>query len=145
MNISGATDWKETVAPDEPERFERYASELRALQKKNARGGPPSRALHAKGHVGAQGELVVPAGLPESLRVAVFAEPRSWPVYVRFSNGSGRRRADGISDVRGVALKLVGVSGRKVIPGLEDKRTQDFLFIQSPDMPVRTPDDFFAL
>lgn len=144
MNISGATDWKEAVAPDETERFERYASELRALQKKNARGGPPSRALHAKGHVGAQGELIVSPGLPEPLRVAVFAEPRSWPVYVRFSNGSGRHQHDRTPDVRGMALKLVGVPGRKLIPGLEDKRTQDFLFIHTPSTPFRGPDEFVS-
>ncbi|MFL5356521.1 catalase [Archangium sp.] len=132
------------MAPDETERFERYASELRALQKKNARGGPPSRALHAKGHVGAQGELLVPAGLPEPLRVAFFAEPRSWPVYVRFSNGSGRHQHDRTPDVRGMALKLVGVPGRKLIPGLEDKRTQDFLFIHTPSTPFRDPDEFVS-
>lgn len=144
MNISGATDWKETVAPDETERFERYASELRAMQKKNARGGTPSRALHAKGHVGAQGELIVSPGLPEALRVAVFAEPRSWPVYVRFSNGSGQHQHDRTPDVRGMALKLVGVPGRKLIPGLEDKRTQDFLFIHTPSTPFRDPDEFVS-
>ncbi|HEX8434895.1 catalase [Archangium sp.] len=144
MNISGATDWKETLAPDEVERFERYASELRELQRRNARGGPPSRALHAKGHVGATGELIVSKDLPEALRVAVFAEPRSWPVFVRFSNGSGRHQHDRTADVRGVALKLVGVPGRKLIPGLEDKRTQDFLLIQEPTTPFRTPDEFVA-
>lgn len=145
MNISAVTDWKETVAPDEAERFERYASELRELQKKNARGGTLSRALHAKGHVGAVGELTVPSGLPEALRVAVFSEPRTWPVYVRFSNGSGRHQHDRTPDVRGMALKLVGVPGRKLIPGLEDKRTQDFLLIQNPAVPFRDPDEFVAL
>jgi hypothetical protein len=144
MNISGATDWKETVAADETERFERYASELRALQKKNARGGTASRALHAKGHVGAVGELLVSSGLPEALRVAVFSEPRSWPVYVRFSSGSGHHQHDRTLDVRGLALKLVGVPGRKLIPGLEDKRTQDFLLIQTPATSFRTPDEFVA-
>ncbi len=145
MSPPVATQWKEQISPDEAARFERYAAELRAMQKNRARGGTLARGLHAKQHIGAWGELVVPAGLPEALRVAVFAEPRSWPVYVRFSNGSGKRQGDGVSDVRGLALKLVGVPGRKLIPGLEDKRTQDFLFIQSPDMPVRTPDDFFTL
>jgi hypothetical protein len=145
MSMNIATDWKELIPPDEAARFDRYATELRALQKNRSRGGTLARGLHAKAHLGAVGELVIPPGLPEPLRVAVFAEARTWPVYVRFSNGSGRHKHDGVSDVRGVALKLVGVPGRKIIPGLEDKRTQDFLFIHSPDMPVRTPDDFFAL
>ncbi|HEX8818795.1 MAG TPA: catalase [Archangium sp.] len=132
------------MAPDEVERFERYASELRELQRKNARGGPPSRALHAKAHVGAFGELTVSPGLPEPLRVALFAEQRTWPVYARFSNGSGRNQPDRTADIRGLALKLIGVPGRKLIPGLEDKLTQDFLFVQLPTMPFGTPDEFLA-
>jgi hypothetical protein len=144
MPISGATDWKEVVAPDETSRFDAFAAQLRALQKKNAGGGPAARGLHAKGHLGATGELTVSGDLAPELRIAVFAEPRTWPVYVRFSNGSGLRQHDRTTDVRGMALKLVGVPGRKLIPGLEDKRTQDFLFIQVPAVAFRTPDEFVA-
>jgi len=140
MNLS--TRWKENVAPDEGPRFDRYANELRAVQKQRAANGKPSRGLHAKGHLGVTGEFIVSPGLPEALRVAVFAEPRSWPVYVRFSNGAGQHQHDGVADVRGMAVKLVGVPGRKIIPGLEDKRTQDFLLIHSPAVPFRTPDEF---
>ncbi len=145
MTIRGATNWTENVPADESERFERYATELRAMQRNRAKGGNRSRALHAKGHVGATGELVISEGLPDALRVAVFAEPKRWPVYVRFSNGTGRRQKDAAPDVRGIALKLVGVPGRKLIKGLEDKRTQDFLFIPTPNMPLRTPAEFVAL
>src|SRR5205085_3675867 len=96
----------EIVAPDEEARFERYAAELRARQKL------PSRALHAKQHVGVEGRLEV-GELPAPLRVAVFAQPRTWPVYVRFSNGAPRKQRDPVPDVRGIALKLRGLPGRK--------------------------------
>jgi hypothetical protein len=138
------TTFQENIAPGEAARFDAYAAELRALQKQRAQGGKAMRGLHAKSHAGAIGELVVPAGLPDVLRVAVFSEPRSWPVYARFSNGHGGRQHDGAADVRGLAIKLVGVPGRKLIPGLEDKRTQDFLFIQSATTPFRGPDEFVA-
>jgi hypothetical protein len=128
----------EIISPDEEARFERYAAELRAMQK------VPRRALHAKQHLGAEGRLEV-AALPAQLRVAVFAEPKTWPVYLRFSNGSGRMQHDGIPDVRGIAVKLRGVPGRKIIKGLVDKKTQDFLFIHTPATPFRTPDEFVAL
>lgn len=144
MTLSVSTQWKENVAPDETQRFDRYANELRAMQQRRAANGRTPRALHAKGHVGAFGELIVPSGLPDALRVGVFAEPRSWPLYARFSNGSGAHQPDKTLDVRGLALKLVGVPGRKLIPGLEDKRTQDFLFIQVPNTSFRTPDEFVA-
>src|SRR5438067_1979534 len=102
-----------------------------------------SRALHARQHVGVEGRLEV-GELPAHLRVAVFAQPRTWPVYVRFSNGAPRKQRDPVPDVRGIALKLRGVPGRKLIRGLEDKKTQDFLLIQSPATPFRTPDEFVA-
>jgi hypothetical protein len=136
--------WKETIAPDETSRFDRYAAELRALQSASAQGRPNRRALHVKPHVGAAGELVVPE-LPANLRVGPFAQPATWPCYVRFSNGSPQRQHDGVADVRGVALKLVGVPGKKLIAGMEDKRTQDFLFIQSQAIPFSGPDDFMTL
>src|SRR5260370_41107418 len=107
----------EQVAPDETERFERYARELRELQQARRRDGLLPRALHAKAHRGAVGRLEVPPGLPAQLRVGPFAAPRAWPLYARYSNGSGVPQGDGAPDVRGLALKLVGVPGRKLIPG----------------------------
>jgi hypothetical protein len=133
----------ETVAPDEEERFRGFAEEIAAIQSaRSAKGdGQVARALHVKQHLGAVGELVVKA--PETARSGVFAmSGKSWPVYVRFSNGSSRHQPDGAPDVRGFALKLVGVPGTKLIKGLESEVTQDFLFIDTPALPFRTPDEF---
>jgi len=135
--------WSETIAGDEAVRFARYASELREMQKVRAHNGKTSRALHAKQQIGAVGQLVV-AQQPGALRPALFAQPAIWPVYARFSNGSGARQHDSVADVRGIAIKLVGVPGKKLIPGLEDERTQDFLFIQVPATPFRDPDEFVS-
>lgn len=135
--------WNETVAEDEVARFDGYARELREMQKARARDGKTRRALHAKQHVGVVGRLVV-AQQPGPPYPALFAQPATWPVYARFSNGSGARQHDGVADVRGIAIKLVGVPGRKLIPGLEDKLTQDFLFIQAPATPFRGPDEFVS-
>jgi hypothetical protein len=137
-------NWTERIAPDEQARFDGYAAELRELARKNARGNKPGRALHLKAHVGAVGELEV-GELPPALRVGPFAKPGRWPLYARFSNGSGARQHDGTPDVRGVALKLVGVPGKKIIPGLQEKKTQDFLFIHTPATPFVGPDDFVEL
>ncbi|HEY6080320.1 MAG TPA: catalase [Polyangiaceae bacterium] len=133
----------ETIPSDEAERFKGFAAEITALQRARATqtGSAPARALHAKQHLGAVGELVVTAA--GSSQVGVFAEAgKSWPVYVRFSNGSGRHQGDKDPDVRGFALKLVGVPGPKLIPGLEGEQTQDFLFIDTPVIPFRDPDEF---
>lgn len=143
MDISVATmTWKETIAPDETARFTAYALELREMQKARARNGTTPRALHAKQHLGAVGQLVITP--PPGPRPVLFARPATWPLYARFSNGSFARQHDGVPDVRGIAIKLVGVPGRKLIPGLEDRRTQDFLFIQVPATPFRGPDEFLS-
>jgi hypothetical protein len=143
--MSPATDWKETVPEGEAERFERHAETLRDLQRKNARGGSTSRALHAKGNAGLEAELTVLPDLPEHARIGLFAGPASYRAYVRFSNGAGQHQPDRKPDVRGVAIKVLGVSGKKIIPGMEDAKTQDFLMIRAPSTPFASADDFVAL
>jgi len=144
--MSPATDWKESVPAGESERFERYAEELRDLQRRAAAAsGRKSRALHAKGNAGLEAEFTVRPDLPAHARHGVFAEPRTYRSYVRFSNGGGRHLADRKPDVRGVAIKIVGVPGKKIIPGLEDAPTQDFLLIKSAATPFRNADEFVAV
>lgn len=132
----------EIIAGDEGTRFEQYAAELVGIQRARAeKSGVVSRALHVKQHLGAVGELLVTA--PEGARFGVFSTPgQVWPLYARFSNGSSSHQADKLPDVRGFALKLVGVPGSKIIPGLEQEQTQDFLMIAGPSIPFRDPEEF---
>jgi len=134
----------EVIAAGEAERFREFAAQIEAIQRARASASLGlTRGLHVKQHVGAVGELVVTAA--ESERVGVFAESgHRWPVYARFSNGSGHKQSDNAPDARGFALKLVGVPGKKLIEGLEDAVTQDFLFINTAALPFRTPDEFMA-
>lgn len=134
--------WKESPAEGEHEKFERYATILADMQR--ARGEGAGRALHAKQHAGLSAELEVLADVPDYARVALFAQPKTFQAYVRFSNGSGARVSDDRPDVRGLALKLLDVPGKKLIPGLEDETTQDFLFINTPSLAFRTVDEFVA-
>jgi hypothetical protein len=140
-----ATDWKENIPADEAERFERYARELRELQAVRARAQGMGRALHARAQAGVEAEFTVRDDVPEYARVGFFGAPGTHRAYVRFSNGSGMRQPDQKPDIRGVAIKIFGVPGKKLIPGLEDAKTQDFLLIHTPAMPVRSADEFLAL
>jgi catalase len=140
-------DWKETIAPDEEARFEKHAATLAELQKGVAKGGDVVlRALHAKSHAGVTATLEVldldKAGAPAELKHGLFAKPATYAAYVRFSSGTGFLQPDTAPDIRGVAVKVLGVPGTKVIPGLEKASTQDFLFIQVPANAFRGPDDF---
>ncbi len=132
----------ETIPGDEAQKFQGFAAEIAALQlARAARSGVTTRVVHVKQHVAAVGELAVTAS--EAGRFGVFAETgKRWPVYARFSNGSQFHQSDREPDARGFALKLVGVPGKKLIEGLEDQLTQDFLFIDTPALPFKTPDEF---
>jgi len=143
--LAPSTDWKEIVSPGEAERFERIAETMHGLQLKSAHGGRPARAAHAKGQLGVEAELEVLPDLPEAARVALFAQPGKYRAYVRYSNGATKRQSDRKPDVRGVAIKLVGVKGKKLIPGLEDAVTQDFLMIRSVVTGFHTADEFVAV
>lgn len=137
-----ANDWKEVIPAGEAELFERLARELVELQHGHARSGQLARGLHAKGLPGLEAEFTVLSDLPAEARAGLFATPATYRAYVRFSNGAGRRQPDDTPDVRGIGVKLVGVGGRKVIPGLEDAKTQDFLAIRTPAVPFRDAEEF---
>lgn len=143
--IEPSTDWRETIPPGEEAILLRHAEALRDLQRAHTRKSGPGRALHRKGHAGVRAEVTPRPDLPAHLRVGMFAEPRTYPAYVRFSNGSGALQRDGKGDVRGVALKVVGAPGKKLIPGMEDAKTQDFLMIRTPSTPFRDATEFVGV
>lgn len=143
--MNPATDWSETIPPEEAERNERLAAKLRDLQLLRAQKYPLGRGLHYKAHGGLRGELEVLPDLPEWARVGIFAAPGCYRAYVRFSNGAGHSQPDKVDDVRGFAVKVVGVPGEKLIEGMKDAMTQDFLAILTPSLPFASAEEFVAV
>ena len=137
-----ASDWKELIPDDEAARFQRHADLLGTFQARHAHAG---RGLHTKSNLGVEATFEVLADVPADARIGMFATPRSYPAVVRFSNGAGRRQSDRKLDVRGIAVKLFGVDGKKVIPGMEDATTQDFLAIRTAAVPIKNADEFMAI
>jgi hypothetical protein len=86
------------------------------------------RQQHAKGHGFVRGELLIYADLPRHLRQGLFAVPRSYPVIVRFSTALGDIRSDRIRIPRGMAVKVLGVSGLKSLAD-DNSTNQDFLLV----------------
>ncbi len=136
-----ATDWKEDIADNEAERFAYYTSVLSAIQAKAQAG----RALHAKGNLGVEADFEVLGDIPADAKQGMFAVAKKYPALVRFSNGASAKRADQKPDIRGIAVKVIGVDGDKVIPGMEAAVTQDLLGIRSPTTPVKNAEEFIKL
>jgi hypothetical protein len=119
--------WEEKYLDGEAELFRNFANDIVGYQKKDADKGRLLRGFHAKIHAGFAAEFKVLADLPEHARHGVFAKPRTFPALVRFSNGDSHINPDSTHEPRGIAIKLIGVEGRKLLPGQEDAVTQDFL------------------
>jgi hypothetical protein len=126
---SPSTAWKEVVEPDEEKLFSDFLSTITAQQHEvvKERGEPPLRGFHAKLHLGLAAEFHVLPDLPDYARRGVFGQsPRTFDAVVRFSNGDPHVNRDGHKEPRGLAIKLVGVPGKR-LPGQEGIVTQDFL------------------
>jgi hypothetical protein len=123
------TTWREIVEPGEQARFEGFAQEIMARQKAVAADTrePLRRGFHAKLHAGLMAQFQVLADLPEHARYGVLSTPQVFPAVVRFSNGEPAAHRDKHKEPRGIAIKLIGVGGRKLLPEQANAITQDFL------------------
>jgi hypothetical protein len=123
-----STDWQEKIAPDEEERYAGYAKQFAQLQaRKSARWGT-GRTLHRKQLTAASGTLEVLDGLPPFASHGLFAHPRDYDVWVRTSNGGLDRAPDRVPDIRGFAIRVLGVQGESAL-GNGPAVSQDFTLI----------------
>lgn len=143
--MKASKDWKERIADDEETRFRAHAETLLGIARARDQGSSKKRALHTKGNIGLRARFTVLGDLPEEARVGLFREPGGYDAWVRYSNGSPAIQSDRKGDVRGIAVKVLGVTGTQIIPELAASTTQDFLLIRTPSTPVRNTDEFLAL
>ena len=105
--------------------------------------GCARRGVHAKSHGILVGQLRVLAILPEEYAQGLFAKPAAYPVILRFSTIPGDVLDDNVSVPRGLAVKVVGVTGDRVA-GSEGDVTQDFLFASGRAFATSGPKGFLA-
>jgi hypothetical protein len=105
------------------------------LKKRLARNYPlPNKTLrdaHPKQHGLVRAEFRVEPSLPHELRVGLFADPREFQAWIRFSNMSEPPQADFHPDSRGMAIKVMGVEGEKILESERDAKTQDFVLMST--------------
>lgn len=100
------------------------------------------RSVHAKGHGIARGTLTIADGLPPELAQGIGAQPGTYDAVLRFSTNAGDVLDDVISLPRGVALKIMGLSGER-LPGAAGD-TQDFVMVNGPAFAAPNPKAFLG-
>ena len=86
------------------------------------------RDAHPKIHGCVHGVFTVLPNLPAELAIGLFATSNSYPVWIRFSNQNNAVSPDAKPDIRGGAIKLIGVPGEKLIESDPHCTTHRFSF-----------------
>jgi hypothetical protein len=119
----------EQPRPDEEQTIDKIIAVLRGNNEHAYRSYKRGvRDAHAKSHGILRGELTVHPGLPPELAQGLFATPASYPVIARLSSTSGAIRSDQLRGVRGLGIKVLGVTGDRALPG-DGATTQDFIMV----------------
>ena len=95
--------------------------------------GPARRDAHPKAHGAVRATFRVDDTVPPALAHGVFKPGATYKAWIRFSNSNAEPdRSDGAGDARGMAIKLTGVNGEKLLPSEKNGTTQDFILINHP-------------
>src|SRR3989442_5654600 len=114
---------------DEQQHIDSLIRELHAKMQRYYAKSRTLREDQPKMHGCVSGEFSIETGLPGELGIGVFKQSRTFPVWVRFSNQNGTVSADSKPDIRGVAIKLMGVEGARILPDGLVGTTHDFILI----------------
>jgi len=116
---------------------------MRNMRKKHPKN-TMTRDAHAKSHGCLKAEFNIDnSALPENLRLGIFSSSKNYDAWVRYSNNDHQAmRKDKGFDLRGVAIKVMNVSGEKILPLKQEAMTQDFLMYGSPIFFIKNNADY---
>lgn len=100
--------------------------------------GQTRRDAHPKNLACLQAEFIVESNMPAELKKGIFEFPHTYPAWIRISSSNGKIQSDKVKDLRGFAIKIMGVKGERFQTQNEEKETQDFILISHPTMPLGT-------
>jgi len=136
---------EESIPPNETQFIEDLAARLKAKIIKDNATGIMRRDAHPKMHGVVKAEFIVESDLPEELRIGVFKEAKVYQAWIRFSNQDGSINPDKDGDIRGMAIKLMGVPGEKVLEPEKDEQTHDLILISTDRFVTRDVEEFDEL
>ena len=125
---------EERILPDEEESLQSIITSFAGYMMRTYPPGRYERGGNTKTHGVVKAEVRDPRRAAGRIcATGVFAEPRTFQAYVRFS-GPGPNLPDDIRDVgfSSMAVKLMGVPGPKLMP--DEQHTQDLIAVCTPDL-----------
>lgn len=128
---------QEIVAPDEAEIAAVITEQMKQFTAREYKTRTAQRAGNTKTYGVVRAEFEVRNDVPARFRKGMFAEPATYPAWIRFS-GPGPLSPPDIADagILSIGIKVMGVPGDKLLD--DEKWTQDFLGISSPTFTTPT-------
>jgi hypothetical protein len=119
---------EERLLPNEEQYIQAIIDELKAFTRENWPPGNAQRFGNTKTFGVLRAEFTVLDGLPDHVRRGLFAKPKTYPAWVRFS-GPGPYWPSDLNDLGqcSVGIKVMGVPGEKLLDG--EKLTQDLILV----------------
>ena len=136
----------EASYPDEQALAKEMGAAIEKSIRREYRSGNALRDAHPKAHGCVRAELHVLDTLPDGLAKGIFVPGKTYQAWIRFSNGSrDATRADIKGDARGMAIKVLGVPGKKLLEDEVQAFTQDFIMISHPVFFADDPRRYLSL
>lgn len=123
----------EKLQPNEDVLAQNIAQVIEKSIREQYTAGNALRDAHPKAHGCVRAEFHVSKNIPAQFAKGVFIPDQSYQAWIRFSNASNdASSADIDKDARGIAIKLLGVVGEKILESEKQATTQDFIMINHP-------------
>jgi catalase len=105
---------------------------------------PYRRDVHSKTHGCIKATFTVSDNVDARFRFGLFANPGKYDAWIRFSSGNEYPQPDSTHDARGMAIKVMGVKGKKLLEddGLPPADTQDFPLMNATQFFIRNIDEY---
>jgi hypothetical protein len=122
---------QEIEMPEEDALSALITQQMAAFTKREYQGRIAERAGNTKTYGIARAEFEILPNLSPELSKGIFAEPKTYPAWVRFA-GPGPLSPPDVEDsgILSIGIKLMGVPGKKLLD--DEQHTQDFIGISCP-------------
>lgn len=141
----GGQSGGERELPHEREQAASFAQHLHRLSTETYPTGIMKRSVQSKNHGVVRAEFVIANDLAPQSRVGFFAQPGTYPAWIRFANQASPPKPDRKRDIRGMSIKVCGVGGTKLYQEPPGAETIDFILISTNTFVTATAEDFFRL
>ena len=136
----------ENLNPNEKALAGQIADNIDKTLRAQYQPGSARRDAHPKAHGCVKAMFRISDTLPGNLAVGIFQPGNSYISWVRFSNGARNvSRPDSEGDARGMAIKVMGIPGEKLLENDRTADTQDFILVNHPVFFANDPQDYLSL